>query len=63
MVLLHSSALMIISLQIIFGYRLYSGLEARDMISVNNVSSDDEGNEPPVILSTKGGTYKLRDSR
>ncbi|XP_045778650.1 protein lin-10-like isoform X5 [Maniola jurtina] len=43
--------------------RLNSGLEGRDMISVNNVSSDDERDDQPVILSTKGGTYKLRDSR
>ncbi|CAH2102945.1 unnamed protein product [Euphydryas editha] len=43
--------------------RLNSGLEGRDMISVNNASSDDERDDQPVILSTKGGTYKLRDSR
>ncbi|XP_064076988.1 protein lin-10-like isoform X4 [Vanessa tameamea] len=33
------------------------------MISVHNVSSDDERDDQPVILNTKGGTYKLRDSR
>nr|XP_026497134.1 uncharacterized protein LOC113401423 isoform X3 [Vanessa tameamea] len=43
--------------------RLNSGLEGRDMISVHNVSSDDERDDQPVILNTKGGTYKLRDSR
>ena len=43
--------------------RLNSGLEGRDMISVNNASSDDERDDQPVILNTKGGTYKLRDSR
>ncbi|XP_061385638.1 uncharacterized protein LOC116778687 isoform X10 [Danaus plexippus] len=31
------------------------------MISVNNASSDEEQDQ--VILNTKGGTYKLRDSR
>ncbi|XP_041975692.1 uncharacterized protein LOC121730627 isoform X3 [Aricia agestis] len=41
--------------------RLNSGLEGRDMISINNVSSDEE-REEPVILNTKGGSYKLRDS-
>ncbi|XP_052740089.1 uncharacterized protein LOC112044395 isoform X2 [Bicyclus anynana] len=43
--------------------RLNSGLDGRDMLSVNNVSSDDERDDQPVLLSTKGGTYKLRDSR
>ncbi|XP_061385634.1 uncharacterized protein LOC116778687 isoform X6 [Danaus plexippus] len=42
-------------------YRLSTGLEGRDMISVNNASSDEEQDQ--VILNTKGGTYKLRDSR
>ncbi|OWR52697.1 lin-10 [Danaus plexippus plexippus] len=41
--------------------RLSTGLEGRDMISVNNASSDEEQDQ--VILNTKGGTYKLRDSR
>nr|XP_037866923.1 uncharacterized protein LOC105842463 isoform X5 [Bombyx mori] len=41
--------------------RLNSGLEARD---ANNASSDEErGDGQLVILNSKGGTYKLRDSR
>lgn len=44
--------------------RLTSGLEGRDTNNVNNASSDEErGNESLVILNSKGGTYKLRDSR
>ncbi|XP_059058345.1 protein lin-10-like isoform X7 [Achroia grisella] len=44
--------------------RLNSGLEGRDMNNVNNVSSDEERNDSQlVILNSKGGTYKLRDSR
>ncbi|XP_052748920.1 protein lin-10-like isoform X8 [Galleria mellonella] len=45
-------------------YRLNSGLEGRDINNVNNVSSDEERNDSQlVILNSKGGTYKLRDSR
>ncbi|CAH1639453.1 unnamed protein product [Spodoptera littoralis] len=47
--------------------RLTSSLEGRDRDTnnVNNASSDEErGNESQlVILNSKGGTYKLRDSR
>ncbi|XP_031769146.2 uncharacterized protein LOC113518482 isoform X2 [Galleria mellonella] len=44
--------------------RLNSGLEGRDINNVNNVSSDEERNDSQlVILNSKGGTYKLRDSR
>ncbi|KAJ8736636.1 hypothetical protein PYW08_007292 [Mythimna loreyi] len=47
--------------------RLTSSLEGRDRDAnnVNNASSDEErGNESQlVILNSKGGTYKLRDSR
>ncbi|KAH9633504.1 hypothetical protein HF086_013181 [Spodoptera exigua] len=48
-------------------FRLTSSLEGRDRDTnnVNNASSDEErGNESQlVILNSKGGTYKLRDSR
>ncbi|XP_028167857.1 uncharacterized protein LOC114358171 isoform X3 [Ostrinia furnacalis] len=47
--------------------RLSSTLEGRERErdnNVNNVSSDDERGEGQlVILNSKGGTYKLRDSR
>ncbi|XP_037298852.1 uncharacterized protein LOC115446582 [Manduca sexta] len=45
--------------------RLTSALEGRDVNNINNGSSDDErGTEGQlVILNSKGGTYKLRDSR
>ncbi|XP_060806788.1 amyloid-beta A4 precursor protein-binding family A member 2 isoform X2 [Amyelois transitella] len=42
--------------------RLNSGLEGRDN-NVNNLSSDEERDSQLVILNSKGGTYKLRDSR
>ncbi|XP_049874559.1 uncharacterized protein LOC126372733 [Pectinophora gossypiella] len=44
--------------------RLNSGLEVRDANIINNLSSDEERNDGQlVILNSKGGTYKLRDSR
>ncbi|XP_053622409.1 uncharacterized protein LOC128681970 isoform X3 [Plodia interpunctella] len=42
--------------------RLNSGLEGREN-NVNNISSDEERESQLVILNSKGGTYKLRDSR
>ncbi|XP_068626246.1 uncharacterized protein [Battus philenor] len=45
--------------------RLNSGVEGRDMNNANSLSSDEErGTDGQlVILNSKGGTYKLRDSR
>ncbi|XP_026320002.1 uncharacterized protein LOC113230332 isoform X2 [Hyposmocoma kahamanoa] len=42
--------------------RLNSELEGRDMNNLNNASSDEE-RDSKIILNSKGGTYKLRDSR
>lgn len=45
-------------------FRLNSGLEGREVNNVANGSSDEErGDSQLVILNSKGGTYKLRDSR
>ncbi|KAJ0182777.1 hypothetical protein K1T71_002146 [Dendrolimus kikuchii] len=45
--------------------RLSSALEGREMNNVNNASSDEDrpNDGQLVILNSKGGTYKLRDSR
>ncbi|KAI8428273.1 hypothetical protein MSG28_002488 [Choristoneura fumiferana] len=42
--------------------RLNSGLEGREL-NINNASSDEERDSQLVILNSKGGAYKLRDSR
>lgn len=45
-------------------FRLNSGLDGRAELALGHVSSDDEREEGQlVILNSKGGTYKLRDSR
>lgn len=54
-----------LSSRLVVGVGVGVGVEGREMNAVNNASSDEEraADSQLVILNSKGGAYKLRDSR